>query len=367
MRRQPNVQPSNRKVTDDDRDGADTAPFNDSADAADNLSDDDEFLDDFVSGLGEDAVRIVGSLERVKDVYVACGRDNLLKAKFDKFLHLVASRRDGRRDDGRCFFLTGESGAGKTALARHLLAQYPNLQPRVQPWGKTCPVVSVTLKGPVIMKTLGHNILRGTGYPLVQDLEENKVWDMLPEQLHLRKVMLVHIDEPQHLLTETPTGKERKKVAKAFKGVMNDPTWPVSFLLTGMPNTTELARLDEQIERRGFQFPLVDVALPEERRLVVRILTEMASAVDIDVAGIVASDIPERVAHAAAYRYARIAQVVLAGIHEALVGEAAELTREHFATAFIEHSHARGNDDMNPFLAHDWVRLPPGAFIVKPD
>ncbi|WP_157944538.1 ATP-binding protein [Mangrovicella endophytica] len=357
--------PSPRQVPDNDPSGADDALFSDGADVAGPASEDDEFLDDFVAGLGEDAVRIVGSLERVKAVYVACGRDKLLKEKFDKFLHLVSARRNGNRDDGRCFFLTGESGAGKTALARHLLAQYPKLQPQVRPWGTTCPVVSVTLKGPVIMKTLGHNILRGTGYPLVQDLEENKVWDMLPEQLHLRKVMLIHIDEPQHLLTETPTGKERKKVAKAFKGVMNNPTWPVSFLLTGMPNTTDLARLDEQIERRGFQFPLVDVTLPEERGLVLRILREMASAVDLDVARVVASDIPERIAHAAAYRYARIAQVVLAGIHAALVEEAAELTREHFATAYIEHSHARGFDEMNPFLAHDWARLEPGSFIAE--
>ncbi|MCW7546120.1 ATP-binding protein [Aurantimonas litoralis] len=327
---------------------------------------DDDFLDDFVAGLGDESVRIVESLELAKAVYVPCGRDLLLKQKFDKFLQLVTARRNGRRDDGRCFFLTGESGAGKTEIARHLLAKYPKFQPESRPWGKTCPVVSITLKGPVIMKTLGHNILRAAGYPLVQDLEENKVWDILPDQLHLRKVMLIHIDEPQHLLTETPKGKERMKVAKAFKGVMNDPVWPVSFLLSGMPNTTELARHDAQIERRGFQFPLADVALPEERKLVVRILTEMASSVDIDVTRVVTSDMPERIAHAAAYRYARIAQVVLAGIHAALVDEAAELTRDHFATAYIEHSHARGHDEMNPFLAHDWVRLAPGSFILEP-
>lgn len=331
------------------------------------FGDEDAFLSSIVRGLPNDGARVVGALERAKSVYVECGRDTLLRKSFGKFLEQILARRETARDDGRCFFVTGPSGAGKSALVRRLLKDYPFLQPAHHSFGPVSPVVSIALSGPCILKTLGRSILEKAGYPLKQNLQQSQTWELIPRQLRLRKVLLIHIDEPQHMLRNTERDQERKNVAKAFKGVMNNPDWPVSFILSGMPETTELARLDEQIERRAYQFPLADVSIPGERRLVERIMSEMSAAAGIDASGLVETDVPERMAHAAAYRYARITQVTLAGLHAALSNGDTELKREHFALAYLEHSHARGHDDMNPFLVGDWARLPPGSFLIETD
>lgn len=326
---------------------------------------DDDFLADFVSGLPGDSPRIVAALERVKDVYVPCGREELLKKEFDMFLQMISARRNGLRDEGRCFFVTGESGSGKTEIVRNLVAKYPNLQKRKLSYGTVQPFISIKLQGPVILKTLGWNILRAAGYPVKQNLEKHNTWDILPQQLHHRNVMIIHIDEPQHLLTNTEANQERKNVAKAFKGVMNNPDWPVSFLLSGMPETNQLAIKDEQIERRNWFFTLEDVDMPDERHLVTRIISELAGSVSIDAREVIASDIPDRVAHASRYRYGRIAQVALATIHVALTKNASVLERNHFVDAYLLHSQARGQDDMNPFLHADWRNLPQGLFMIE--
>jgi len=208
-------------------------------------------------------------------------------------------------------------------------------------------------------------ILREAGYPIRQKIEQGELWDMLPEQLHMKKVLIIHIDETQHMLRHTESDQERKNLAKAFKGVMNYKAWPISFIMSGMPGTTELARLDEQIERRASFAFLPDISLPEERDLVVRIIRQLSDTGGLDARAIIASDIPERTAHAAKYRYGRTAQIVMGAIQIALEQGDKTLSRDHFALFYLDHSHARGMDQMNPFLVDDWRRLEPGSFLIN--
>jgi type II secretory pathway predicted ATPase ExeA len=326
---------------------------------------DDDYLD-FVASLLPDQDRgVKEALERVKGVYVPCGRDRVLAETFSRFVVHMLAKRNGKRDDGRAFFITGESGAGKTWAVEHMLANHPALVPQARSFGTIDPVISVNLSGPSTLKTLGKMILRKAGYPIRQKMEQGELWDMLPEQLHVRKVLIVHIDETQHMLRHTETDQERKNLAKAFKGVMNYKEWPVSFIMSGMPETTEMSRLDEQIERRARFGFLPDIQLPEERGLVERVVSRMCVAGQLDPSRVISSDLPERIAHAARYRYGRIAQVVLAAIQMAFQRGDSALERDHFALAFLDHSHARGFDEMNPFLVDDWRRLEPGSFLIR--
>jgi len=105
--------------------------------------------------------------------------------------------------------------------------------------------------------------------------------------------------------------------------------------------------------------------MESERVLVVKILNTMAKAVEMKIGAMAKTDMPERIAHAARYRLARICQVVAAAIHQALHAkpDAKELTREHFALAYANRSLARGRNDRNPFLVDDWDALQPGSFL----
>lgn len=325
----------------------------------------DEFLSSLVASLPDREREILNTLERVKDVYVECGRDRLLAQKLDAFVLNMLANRNGRRDDGRAYFITGASGAGKTSAVRHMLANSPVLQPQSTSYGLIKPVISVTLSGPCTLKILGRMILTEAGYPLRQKLDQGELWEMLPKILHNKKVLIIHVDETQHMLRQTETDFERKNVAKALKGVMNYEPWPISFIMTGMPETTELCRMDEQIERRASFVELPDVALPAERKLVERIISRLCSAGALGAQQVIESDLPERIAHAARYRYGRITQITIAAIQTALRMESSALTAEHFARVYQDHSHAHGYDEMNPFLVNNWRQLDPGSFLIN--
>jgi hypothetical protein len=327
---------------------------------------DDAFLDLIKGRLPDNSQRELELLEAVKSVYVPCKRDRILASMLDTFVISMLARKDGRRDDGRVFFITGESGAGKTRCIDHMLANCKTLQPISTPYGPQRSVISTSLSGgAATLKMVGHQIVNAAGYSLKTTTEQSALWNRLPEILHQKRVLLVHIDETQHVLRRTETDHERKTLAKAIKGLTNYSAWPVSFILSGTPETDEIARLDEQFERRGTFMRLPDISMPGERVLVTKIMDAMAQKAELSLGELPKSDVPDRVAHAARYRYGRVTQVVLAAIHVAIRQSAQELSREHFAEAYLQHSHARGIDEMNPFLMDDWQEIAPGAFLME--
>lgn len=311
--------------------------------------------------------RAIDILARVKKVYVPCGRDAALRNSLDLFLEHILAPKDDRRDDGRIFFITGESGAGKSTAIRKLIADTPALEPERRPYGLSSPIVTVTLKGACTLNTLGEMILERAGYPIVQKIGPSQLWKSLPERLGHREIFLVHIDETQNMLKKTKHNRDRKDLANTLKGAMNDLDWPISFIMSGLPLTLDLARLDEQFERRAFMQHLPDINMENdaERKLVLNIIEQMSIAAELNCDAVLKSDIPDRLAHAAKYRYGRTAQAVLATIHHAVRHNASTLHRDHFAHAYLAHSSAQGHDQMNPFLVNDWRTLPPGSFIIE--
>lgn len=337
------------------------------ADFPDFQADSDEaFLEQIKGRLPGSSQRELELLEAVKSVYVPCKRDKVLASLLDAFVISMLARKDGKRDDGRVFFITGESGAGKTRCIDQMLANCQALQPIATSYGLQRSVISTSLSGgAATLKMVGHQIVKAAGYSLKTTTEQSALWNRLPEILHQKRVLLVHIDETQHVLRRTETDHERKTLAKAIKGLTNYSAWPVSFILSGTPETDEIARLDEQFERRGTFMRLPDISMPGERVLVTRIMGAMAQKAELSIGGLTDSDVPDRVAHAARYRYGRVTQVVLAAIHVAIRKSATVLSRDHFAEAYLAHSHARGIDEMNPFLADDWEQMAPGSFLME--
>lgn len=329
------------------------------------LADDEEYLAGLVRQLSPDSQRIVNAIEKVKSVYVPCGRDTLFQEMMQTFLEHVLARRDKRRDDGRIFYVTGASGAGKTRAVQHLFANTPLLQPNMKSYGAISPIISVSLTGQCTLGTLGEMILNRAGYPIQQKLSPADLWKTLPERLHHRKVLIVHIDETQNMLRKTEKEYERKALANSLKGAMNDQRWPISFLVSGLPETDDMAKLDEQFERRGMFLKLPDIDIENERELVINIIRKMAEAAELDVERLVNSDIPDRAAHAAKYRYGRVTQVVLAAIQNALQHNSRTLGRFNFAGGYLNHSHARGHDDRNIFIMDDWMNEAPGSFMLS--
>lgn len=305
----------------------------------------------------------IEALRRVKSVYVPCGRDKALRVGFDRFLERFMAGRNTVRDEADIYFLVGESGAGKSAAIGRLLREHPSLQTQETSYGPVTPYVSIKLKGYTLPRLVAGQIVRAAGYGRVDAGKQGELWDGLGEALRGQFVFLVHIDEAQHLMKKTATKRERQELANALKGASIDMNWPVAFILSGLPEVMKVAGEDEQVERRGDFTVFTDVSMPDERDLVVDVIKQMAEPVGVDVADVIQGDLPERLAHAARYRYGRICQLVLSALHEAIHKGRNELTVANFARAYERRSTTLGRDDRNPFLALDWSNLDSGSFL----
>lgn len=302
-------------------------------------------------------------LDRLNAVYVESPRDTVLRNRFDRFLsYTTAKQRNGRQGKGNALFVTGESGAGKTDMVEQLLEHHPVMQSvpyrsrMVRPW------LRVALQGPATLRVLGTDILNAIQYRIKATAREAEVWRILPEQLAEAKVFLVHIDETQHLMSK---GADTETVASAIKGLMNYSAWPVSFVLSGKPKLNELIIHDDQAQRRSFSLALPALDSEDDRDLIERIIREHCTAVDIACEGLLKSDVPARLAHAANFQFGRICEVLILGIHIAVLRGDKELQRSHFARAYRDHSDTNGNDEMNPFESDTWQHLAPGYFVTS--
>ena len=305
------------------------------------------------------------ALDRVNAVYVDSPRDKAMRQRFDRFLTFVtAKQRHGRRGKGNAFFVTGHSGAGKTDIVEHLLMEHPVMQPIVNRGEMVKPWIRVALQGPATLGVLGTEILAALGYRVKSTMKRAEIWRILPEQLAFNKVFMIHIDETQHLLTR---GADTEEVASAIKGLMNYQPFPISFILGGKPALNDLIIHDDQAERRNFSLALSPLDVEEDRKLIEAIIRKLCAPAELMCDNLIKEDMPERIAHAANYQFARICEVIIHGIHHALLDDSAELTREYFARAYRDHSTTDGDDEMNPFFTDDWTTLEPGYFVTEED
>lgn len=330
----------------------------------------DHLLDTLIARLPDDQRNVLGVLNAVNDIYIEGGRDKIIRKVFDTYLvYSLASQRHGRRGKGQAFYVTGASGSGKTHAIEHLFAEHPVLQPVMTDFGPVKPYASVSLEGPATLANLGNAILEAAGYPVGNKISRGDVWPMLPAELARLNVFLVHIDEAQHLIANE---SERENVPDYLKGLINDPKWPLRLVLTGRPKVNDIILNDDQSERRNFSVELPALALPENREMVTEAIEKLCAAAGLAHEELIATDMPERIAHAANYQFGRIVEVITAGIQSAIAKSETNpahgaLTRKDFARAYLMHSSARGRDEMNPFIADDWFNLKPGYFILRED
>ena len=324
--------------------------------------DSDAFLDVIRGRFPEDDRKSIDRLDIVKAEYVTGGKDVRVSKALNSFLQDVLSRKNGVRQEGGALIVSGESGVGKSSAIARAIARSPLLQPVPASFGEISPVVSINLQGPATLKLVAKRILDEAGYPFQRNVEQGELWDMLPGQLHVRRILVVHIDEIQHIVRETKKDAARKDLADAIKDVMNYKPWPISFILSGMPQSARIA-VDRQIERRCRLLDLPQIRVPEETRVIGKIIRQLCKAAGLSPEAVDHDAMHRRIAHAANYGFGWACQVVVGAIQIAFDKKADELDREHFAEAYRLNSHAYEIDEKNPFVANDYLGLPAGLYF----
>ncbi len=283
--------------------------------------------------------------------------------KLEQYFRMLLEQRRADMEDGsasklRGIVLIGRSGSGKTTAIQHLIRSNHELI-RTDPSQDICEFISLQVPSPATMKFVGTAVLQAAGYPLTRDKSASSIWDMVRQQLMFRKTLFLHLDEAQDL-TRFQTGNERRSVVNTLKSLMENSSWPVGLILSGMPEFKTIINQDPQLSRR--LYPVKIDRLNEFRNvggvidLVRRYAVRAGIGMEEELAG---ENFAQRLIHAADYEFGLMAELVVQSITLALSKEGLStiLRQSHFADVF--HMRSAAVDGLNPFIAEDFRRIDP--------
>lgn len=313
--------------------------------------------------LSEQQKVVLAARDKLKSKHIETEWDPELRRKFDALVRSVLSQRQpggepasDARHEGRCLFVSGEAGTGKTASLERLFRTHPILQPRGE---HRSPLLRVMVRAPCTPKTLGREFLRGLGFPLARELADHIIWARIQELLPIAGVLIIHLDE-MHNLTDNANAVQLDNIRKTLKMLMVS-SWPVGLVISGLPSLIPEMRKVDELRRRGQFVSVPLLRVPDDHEMVEGIICGLAEVVGVAIGDDVAEQIAPRLIHAALHRFGVAIELVHEAIELAMLEERA-LSIEHFATAFTDRTGCGAL--MNPFVAPNWADLDCSLVLV---
>lgn len=308
--------------------------------------------------------RIIARIERLNAGFIRTGIYEVLKDEVTRLKDLHGLNVSGRRVEGRALVVVGDSGAGKSAAIARLIASQAELQPRNLAVGPVVPIVSITAPSPFTPGALALEVMnQGLGYGMVRSIRENVAYSRLREQLGVRQVRILHIDEMQHALS-TNNPYDMQKLSDTLKNLMQHAEHPVSLILSGLPSLVDFVKTDIQLQRRCrfVRFtPLSFLEDVEGLRLIVATVSEkLAELTPVDL---LSDEFLARLCRAAGGQFGLVIQICRAAAEEAIRTGSDDLTPRHFAAAYAAGTGCA--PDENLFTVRDWEFVASG-FTAAP-
>ena len=286
----------------------------------------------------------------------------------EAFAWLLERRRAelalGQAAEARGIVVVGDSGSGKTTAAQRVVA-------RIAAEGGIGPqdVTSFTVPSPASLKSVGVSALDALGYPLRANRTGAVIWQKVRDLLRARRTLVLILDEAQDLMRDQ-SARERQAVVNTLKSLMQNPAWPVSLVLAGIPRLRngpgllDLLDHDPQLARRLYPIEFPAVGLPGPAGGIAELVGLYAAQAEVALApGLIARDFADRLSQAGASQFGLVVEAIIDAIDLAL-HEGAALARPHFAAAYRRKTGAI--DGLNPFLCEDFRRVDPWRLLEQP-
>ncbi|MFC3059731.1 TniB family NTP-binding protein [Paenirhodobacter populi] len=308
----------------------------------------------------------------VQDIDLALAR---LRARFfahrhyrdlqESFTTLLNRRRAdlklGSQNEARGIAIIGDSGSGKTMAVRRLLATYPDLQ-TVRPGIQRADAVSLSLPSPASVKFVGLACLNVLGYPLRRDRTTAIIWALVHSNLRLRQTLVLHFDEAQDFYINQ-NAREMQSMINTLKALMQNPDWPVSIVLSGMPQLRNLINMDPQLARRftPVQFTKFDPAL--DITPIVKMVTGYAEAAGLEVGpNLKDKSFVRRLIYAGDGEFGLTVELLRFAVESALRTGRSAIDLSCFVQGFALRSGCA--PDFNPFLREDSTTINPRLLLL---
>ncbi len=201
------------------------------------------------------------------------------------------------------------------------------------------------------------------GYDLRTERQAWYIWDLVRFHAKERGVLFLHLDEAQDL-SARGTERERQAVVNMLKSLMQDPAWPVGFILSGTHELKDILNFDAQLGRRVYPIqlePLDALNDGDDVRELVQAYCRKSGLVAADTLS--NGDFTARLVHAAASEFGLVIELIIAAIEEALIAKQPKLTSHMFVDAFRRRSGCF--DGLNPFLIDDFEHVDPRAILSR--
>jgi len=298
----------------------------------------------------------------VKSVLAVLPRERLLSEAFGEVLEDLGERRSPAEarpspnvSEGNAVVVLGESGAGKSTSIRRLIANHPLTIDELNAPGSK--LFSISAPSPCNVAELGREILIALGYPLARGkLSAPDVWRMVRERIRSLGVVLLHLDEMQHVI-QTVTKFELQKVRNNIKGMLVDPVHPIALIVSGMPNVVDLMRPDRQLARRCTWIEFEALTLASHRRMLASFIQQLCERAGLAIADDEIIRVVPRMLHAGCYQLGVTAEEIHAAIRASLRAGAKDLRLDHFANGYAKRTGNPGSQ--NPYISDHWRDIDP--------
>ncbi|MBB3149200.1 hypothetical protein FHS21_005652 [Phyllobacterium trifolii] len=295
-------------------------------------------------------------------------RDDLLKAEVERQRKRIKFQMDaapgtlvGEMAEGRILALLGESGAGKSRALMRMFKKYPELLGKPEA-GKERYLISIKAPSPCLPRLIAERILRAAGYPVQKELPENLAWNLVTQYLPVCGVRLIHIDEFQHV-SQRNDPAQRQKIRDSMKDVMQIPDFPVSFVVSGLPEIAEFLQPDRQIKRRTRTIVFHPLNYERDRNFLETMINSYVSraGLTVDFSGAFV----QRLLHAASSQTGIFIEYMLEGIEQALLLDRTVLNNRCLEDVYAIRSGCL--PERNVFTAKDWRSIDVEQSIGKYD
>lgn len=275
-----------------------------------------------------------------------------------KILTYIERELESRSADGRTtgLLIIAPSGAGKSALIKHLTSCYPKV---VTDEYRTCPVIAFTVPTMPSPKTMGAAFLKAMDDVLWDTGTAGKKLDRIKSLLVPAKTRLVLIDNFQDIPT-------RRK----SRGVLNVATWvrdvcDINFggivVALGTAEAAQVRDANEQVQRRikaRLTLPVFSGDTPDEILKFAKLLRGLDKNLPLaEESGIFLGDLPKRIHCATRGNFDYLIKLLKQAVKVAVAEGQERLTVRNLHDAF-EEEHQDYACSENPFAPDFlWTKL----------
>jgi hypothetical protein len=248
-------------------------------------------------------------------------------------------QNSGKTFEASGVFVTGNSRVGKSREIEQLLSKI-NASNTVMPTGLAAHFISVKVPGSISFRELGEMVSVKLGYPADGRRTSKYIWDRNRDQARRQGVIGIHVDEAQHMFTDTGKSANRATL-DSLKGLLKDSDWPFILILSGVPALRTHLETDTAAEERKqlrfllshVHFDMINPRDGEHIQEVGMLAQTFAGGAQVSFDSLFSADFLQRISHAGLYRWGYVIQLMIDAFTICKLAGRKKVTRRDFSLA----------------------------------